>query len=50
MTPIFLNKYETEPELPKFPENLEKTCLTSATVLFLLSVTHSTIIATPDEL
>lgn len=47
MTPFLLNKYDTQPVVPRFPPALSKTCLTSAAVLFLLSVDASTITATP---
>ena len=45
--PNFLNRYETDPSVPKFPPYFENACLTSETVLFLLSVMVSTKIATP---
>ena len=45
--PFLLNKYDTQPVVPKFPPALSNTCLTSAAVLFLLSVLASTITATP---
>ena len=41
------NKYDTQPDVPKFPPALSNACLTSAAVLFLLSVLASTITATP---
>ena len=47
ITPFLLNKYETHPLVPKFPPALSNACLTSAAVLFLLSVLASTITATP---
>ena len=36
--PFFSNMYDTQPDVPKFPPALSNTCLTSAAVLFLLSV------------
>ena len=47
ITPFLSNKYETQPVVPRFPPALSKACLTSAAVLFLLSVLASTITATP---
>jgi len=47
ITPFLLNIYDTHPVVPKFPPALSNTCLTSAAVLFLLSVDASTITATP---
>ena len=37
----------TQPDVPKLPPHLSNACLTSAAVLFLLSVFASTITATP---
>ena len=47
MIKFLLNKYDTQPFVPKFPPDLSKTCLRSAAVLFLLSVEAFTITATP---
>ena len=47
ITPFLLNIYDTHPVVPRLPPAFENTCLTSAAVLFLLSVAASTISATP---
>ena len=47
ITPFLSNRYDTHPFVPKFPPTFEKACLTSAAVLFLLSVAASTITAIP---
>ena len=38
-----VSEFDTHPVVPKFPPALSNTCLTSAAVLFLLSVEASTI-------
>ena len=47
ISPFLPNMYETDPETPRFPPFLSKAVFTDAAVLFLLSVSASTIIATP---
>src|SRR6185312_11956672 len=46
-TPIRLNKYATEPSVPRLPPNLVKAWRTSEMARWRLSVTHSTSTATP---
>mgnify|MGYP001209918851 CR=1 FL=1 len=45
--PIFLKRCATEPLVPRLPLYFVRACLTSDTVLFLLSVRHSIITAIP---
>ena len=45
--PTFSKRYETDPSDPRFPPNLDKACLTSATVRLRLSVIHSIRMAAP---
>jgi hypothetical protein len=45
--PLVSNRYDTDPDVPRFPPFFLKIDLTVATVLLLLSVKHSTRTATP---
>ena len=46
-TPFLLNRNSKDPFVPNSPSHFEKYDLTSATVLLLLFVAHSTKTATP---